>query len=174
MINENKMQNVLNSEILYMGEFRDYADQLLDNIDDIKDVFDEYLAIKLYNWRLKWFSDHYEEETDEHSREDISFNCVPYNLCMNWEKVLHEYYNKNETPINLPSNKEYSDICRSKIENTGIVYFYFKSKIPFPSDFLYMLNTNSSSKEEGEQSLIDNLTPSQLEEFRRYTQECFE
>ena len=43
--------NVLNNERKYMGEFYDHADQLLDNLEDIKDIFDKYLAAKLYNWR---------------------------------------------------------------------------------------------------------------------------
>ena len=56
--------NVLNNERKYMGEFYDHADQLLDNLEDIKDIFDKYLAAKLYNWRYEWFCDHYYIEVD--------------------------------------------------------------------------------------------------------------
>ena len=74
-------KNVLNSERKYMGDLYDHADQLLDNLDDIKDVFDKYLAVKLYNWRYKWFGEHYkpEEWTTEYrwSFEDITFDSIP-------------------------------------------------------------------------------------------------
>jgi hypothetical protein len=165
--------NVLNSERKYIGEFYDHADQLLDNLDDIKDVFDKYLAVKLYNWRYKWFCDHYESEewtTDDadnwsFGHEDITFDSIPYNVCMKWPVVLDKYFD-DDRPIYLPSDKHYSDMCRAKLDNGGIVPYYFRCCIPFPDEFIYMLHNNSSN-EDGESALRDNLTQLQLEDFEK-------
>jgi len=172
-IKKNTMQeqcknNVLIGERKYIGEFYDHADQLLDNLDDIKDVFDKYLAVKLYNWRYEWFCVHYksEEWTTDNWFEDITFDNIPYNVCMNWTMVLDKYF-ENDRPIYLPSDKHYSDLCRAKLDNEGIVVYYFRCCIPFPDEFINMLYNMNASNEDGERVLRDNLTPLQLEDFEK-------
>lgn len=174
--------NVLNSERKYIGELYDHADQLLDNLDDIKDVFDKYLAVKLYNWRYKWFCDHYEPEewtTDDADNwsfgdgpEAITFDSIPYNVCMNWHVVLDKYF-EDDRPIHLPSDKHYSDLCRAKLDNEGLVPYYFRCCIPFPDEFMYMLHNMNASNEDGERVLRDNLTPLQLEDFEKEQQDYY-
>jgi hypothetical protein len=151
--------NVLNSERKYIGDLYDHADQLLDNLDDIKDVFDQYLAVKLYNWRYKWFCEHYDTEQ---WITDSLFDSITYNVCMNWQEVLDKYF-EDDRPIYLQSNKHYSDMCRAKLDNGGIVPFYFRCNIPFPSEFEDMMNTS----EDGERILKNNLTTTQLEDFEK-------
>jgi len=161
--------NVLNSERKYIGNLYDHADQLLDNLDDIKDIFDKYLAVKLYNWRYKWFCDYYEYEewtTDNWSfEEDIVFDSIPYNVCMNWQLVLDKYFD-NDRPIHLPSNKNYSKMCRAKLDNEGLVPYYFRYNIPFPHQFIEMIENNNSN-EDGERVLRDNLTVLQFEDYEK-------
>lgn len=155
--------DVLDGERKYIGDLYDHADQLLDNLYDIKDVFDTYLAVKLYNWRYKWFCDHY-----AWSFEDITFDSIPYNVCMNWQVVLDKYF-EDDRPIHLPSDKHYSDLCRAKLDNDGIIPYYFRCSIPFPEDFEDMLNNPNATHEEGEQVLKNNLTPNQLEDLEKET-----
>ena len=183
MILQKCKNNVLNSERKYIGELYDHAEQLLDNLDDIKDVFDKYLAVKLYNWRYKWFCDHYEHEewitdcaTDNWSfgdgPEDITFDSIPYNVCMNWEVVLDKYF-EDDRPIHLPSDKHYSDLCRAKLDNEGLVPYYFRCSIPFPDEFIYMLHNMNASNEDGERILRNNLTPLQLEDYEKEQQDYY-
>lgn len=164
--------NVLNSERKYIGELYDHAEQLLDNLDDIKDVFDKYLAVKLYNWRYQWFCDHYKpdewttDDVDDVGFEDITFDSIPYNVCMNWQVVLDKYF-EDDRPIHLPSNKHYSDLCRAKLDNEGLVVYYFRCCIPFPDEFIQMLHNMNASNEDGERILRNNLTPLQLEDYEK-------
>ncbi len=162
---QNCKNNVLNSERKYIGELYDHSDQLLDNLDDIKDVFDKYLAVKLYNWRYKWFCDHYEPEDD--ATDSIPY--IPYNVCMNWHVVLDKYF-EDDWPIYLPGDKHYSDLWRAKLDNEGLVPYYFRCCIPFPDEFIYMLHNMNASNEDGERLLRDNLTPLQLEDFEKEQQ----
>lgn len=170
--------DVIASEREYIGDLYDHADQLLDNLDDIRDVFDQYLAVKLYNWRYKWFRDHYESEdwpTKNNwggwSFEDVTFDSIPYNVCMNWDTVLNNYFEENIKSVYLPSNKKYSDICRVKLEREGLVPFYFRCNIPFPDNFINMINQNVNLNEDGDQILKNNLTPLQFEDFKKDQQE---
>ena len=136
------------------------------------------LAAKLYNWRYTWFCTHYEPDewtTDEADTwsfgpDDITFDSIPYNVCMNWHVVLDKYF-EDDRPINLPSDKHYSDLCRSKLDNAGLVPYYFRYGIPFPDEFIYMLHNMNASNEDGERVLRDNLTPTQLEEFEKEQQD---
>jgi hypothetical protein len=164
-----KYNNVLNSECKYIGELYGHADQLLDNLDDIKDVFDKYLAVKLYNWRYRWFCDHYTSvawTTDDGAFEDVTFDSIPYNVCRNWHMVLDKYF-EDDRPIHLPSDKHYSDLCRAKLDNEGLVVYYFRCCIPFPDEFMHMLHNTNASNEDGERVLRDNLSPLQLEDFEK-------
>lgn len=166
--------SVLNSEREYIGErFYDHADQLLDNPDNIRDVFDKYLAVKLYNWRYEWFCEHYEtEEWITYDADNWSFgdeqeaiSSISCNVCMNWDVVLHMYF-EDDRPIYLPSDKHHSDLCRAKLDGEGLVPYYFRCGIPFPDEFIYMLHVNASN-EDGERVLRDNMTPLQLEDFEK-------
>jgi hypothetical protein len=174
MILQKHKNNVLNNERKYMGELYDRADHLLSNLDDIKDVFDKYLTVKLYNWRYKWFCNHYKPEVwttdDGEDLSDITFDSIPYNICMNWHMVLDKYF-EEDTPIYLPSDKHYSNLCRVQLDNAGIVQYYFRYCIPFPDQFIYMLHDINASNEDGERVLIDNLSPLQLEDFQREQQD---
>jgi hypothetical protein len=163
------MDNVISAEQSHLGEFYDHADQLLDNLADVRDIFDEYLAIKLYNWRYKWFVDHFQYddwdiENDEFSIESFTFNVLPFNLCMNWSHILTEYFG-SVRPIILESNKDQSKECRTVLENGGLVAFYFRCNIPFPQQFLQLINNNMCGTIEGENILRNNLTPEQLFDF---------
>lgn len=165
--------SVLNSERKYIGDdLYNHADQLLDNLYDIKDIFDKYLAVKLYNWRYTWFCNNYESEnwatqnSGESSFEEMTFDTIPYNICMNWHMVLDKYF-EEDRPIYLPSDKHYSDMCRSKLDNEGIIQYYFRSNIPFPYEFEHMLNDPTATDIDGEQVLRDNLTIVQLEDLEK-------
>jgi hypothetical protein len=174
--------DVLNHERKYIGELYHHADQLLDNLDDIKDIFDLYLAIKLYNWRCNWFYDHYEAEewtNDDGLKwsvdniDEITFNSIPFNVCMNWHMVLDKYY-QDDRPIDLPSDKYYSDICREKLDNGSLPAYYFRNNIQFPIEFMNMFyDLINFSHYEGERALKDNLTPSQLEDYHREQQDYY-
>ncbi|UUT40498.1 hypothetical protein [carnivorous sponge associated iridovirus] len=156
--------NVLNNERKYMGEFYDHADQLLDNLEDIKDIFDKYLAAKLYNWRYEWFCDHY-------YIEDI--NSIPYNVCMNWPMVLDKYFEdvEDDGQFYLLRADYYSNLCRAKIDNEGLVPYYFRYCIPFPDEFMHMLNDTNATNEDGERVLIANMTQLQLEVYEKEQQD---
>jgi hypothetical protein len=160
--------SVLNRERRYMGDLHEHANQLLDNLADIKDVFDKYLAIKLYNWRYKWFCDHYESEwiTDDSGSSFNTFDTIPYNVCMNWQVVLDKYF-EDYRPIYLPSDKYYSDMCRSKLDNGEIISYYFRSEIPIPEEFEDMLNDHTATNSDGERLLMENLMPNQLIDFEK-------
>lgn len=163
------MNDVINNERQYMGEFHSHADILLDNLEDIKDIFDEYLAVKLYNWRYKWFCEHYDDWTIENYESDcgeITVDVIPYNVCMNWQSVLEKYFD-DVRPIKLPICKHYSDICRSKLDNEGIVQYYFRCNIPIPNEFEEMLDDQTATNEDGDKILMDNLSVDQLEDFEK-------
>ena len=164
--------HILAKEREHIGDLYDHADQLLDNLADIKDVFDTYLAAKLYNWRYKWFCEHYEphdwttDDGDLWSFEEITFDSIPYNVCTNWDVDLDKYF-EADRPIYLPSDKMYSDICRSKIDNGGIVPFYFRSQIDIPEHFELMFTDITATNEDGEAVLKNNLTQLQLEDYEK-------
>lgn len=168
-MDQNCKAHVLDTERKYIGEFYEHADQLLDNLDDIKDIFDHYLAVKLYNWRYKWFCDHYEpeewtiEDDTAWSFEEITFDSISFNVCRNWNLVLDKYF-EDERPIFLTADKQASNQCRNKLDNEGLIPYYFRYEIPFPSEFL--TNPNLSN-DDGERILKDNLTALQLEDYEK-------
>ncbi len=168
---------VLTDERKYMGELYDHADQLLDNLDDVKDIFDKYLAARLYNWRYRWFCNHYEPDTwitdgDIWFEGDVTFDSIPYNVCRNWQSVLDKYF-EDTRPINLPSDKQYSDFCRETLDNGGLVPYYLRCSIPFPKAFTDMLDDINATNQDGERVLKKNLTPLQLDDYYKEQEDYY-
>jgi len=142
---------VLTDERKYMGELYDHADQLLDNLDDVKDIFDKYLAAREGN---------------------VTFDSIPYNVCRNWQSVLDKYF-EDTRPINLPSDKQYSDFCRETLDNGGLVPYYLRCSIPFPKAFTDMLDDRKATNQDGERVLKKNLTFLQLDDYYKEQEDYY-